>query len=246
MIRLPSDVIEVIPPDSADASEQAVAEQAPPKRAARKKYIRPPGEKLNLSTKMQFLHDELLRFSKKNPHSAHYDPFSLEGDDVEEMDAEGKPVVTKSIVFSQWTTMLDRIADMLDETNIRYARLDGTMTRDERSKAIDALKFKKNVEVLLVSTRAGGVGLNLTVASRCYLVDPYWNPSVESQAIDRIHRMGQTRPVVAIKLMIKDSIEEKLDKIQKKKAELAQLSLKNMSRKELMAQKSEELASLFN
>lgn len=131
---------------------------------------------------------------------------------------------------------------MLDETNIRYARLDGTMTRDERSKAIDALKFKKNVEVLLVSTRAGGVGLNLTVASRCYLVDPYWNPSVESQAIDRIHRMGQTRPVVAIKLMIKDSIEEKLDKIQKKKAELAQLSLKNMSRKELMAQK----VSIFN
>ncbi|OXM76917.1 DNA repair protein RAD5 [Cryptococcus neoformans Bt63] len=243
MIRLPSDVIEVIPPDSADASEQAVAEQAPPKRAARKKYIRPPGEKLNLSTKMQFLHDELLRFSKKNPHSAHYDPFSLEGDDVEEMDAEGKPVVTKSIVFSQWTTMLDRIADMLDETNIRYARLDGTMTRDERSKAIDALKFKKNVEVLLVSTRAGGVGLNLTVASRCYLVDPYWNPSVESQAIDRIHRMGQTRPVVAIKLMIKDSIEEKLDKIQKKKAELAQLSLKNMSRKELMAQKVSDFQS---
>ncbi|WVQ75915.1 hypothetical protein IAR50_005550 [Cryptococcus sp. DSM 104548] len=247
MIRLPSDVIEVIPPDSADASEQTLGEQVA-KRGARKKYIRQPGEKLNLSTKMQFLHDELLRFSRRNPHSAHYDPFAMDGDeeDVEEMDAEGKPFVTKSVVFSQWTTMLDRICDMLDETNIRYARLDGTMTREERSKAIDALKYKKNVEVLLVSTRAGGVGLNLTVASRCYLVDPYWNPSVESQAIDRIHRMGQTRPVVAIKLMIKDSIEEKLDKIQKKKADLATLSLKSMTRKELMAQKSEELASLFS
>ncbi|TYJ56013.1 hypothetical protein B9479_003255 [Cryptococcus floricola] len=246
MIRLPSDVIEVLPPDSADASEQALGEQVA-KRGARKKYVRQPGEKLNLSTKMQFLHDELLRFSKRNPHSAHYDPFAMDGeDDVEEMDAEGKPFVTKSVVFSQWTTMLDRICDMLDETNIRYARLDGTMTREERSKAIDALKYKKNVEVLLVSTRAGGVGLNLTVASRCYLVDPYWNPSVESQAIDRIHRMGQTRPVVAIKLMIKDSIEEKLDKIQKKKADLATLSLKTMTRKELLAQKSEELASLFS
>ncbi|WWD21589.1 hypothetical protein CI109_106075 [Kwoniella shandongensis] len=245
MLRLPADIIEVVPPDSADAAEAtAVADQ--PKRAARKKYVRPPGEKPNLSTKMQYLHDELLKLSKRNPNSPNYDPFINEEDGLEELDADGQPIVTKSVVFSQWTTMLDRIADMLDEANIRYSRLDGTMSREDRAKAIDALKFKKQVEVLLVSTRAGGVGLNLTVASRCYLVDPYWNPSVESQAIDRIHRMGQTRPVLAIKLMIKDSIEEKLDKIQKKKANLAQLSLKNMTRKELLAQKSEELASLFS
>ncbi|WRT64679.1 uncharacterized protein IL334_001613 [Kwoniella shivajii] len=242
MLRLPADIIEVTPPEC-ETSGEVIPDQ--PKRTARKKYVRPPGEKPNLSTKMQYLHDELLILSKKNPNSPHYDPFAF-GDDIEELDAEGKPLVTKSIVFSQWTTMLDRISDMLDEANIRYARLDGTMTREERSRAIDALKYKKQVEVLLVSTRAGGVGLNLTVASRCYLVDPYWNPSVESQAIDRIHRMGQTRPVLAVKLMIKDSIEERLDKIQKKKANLAQLSLKSMSRKELMAQKSEELATLFS
>ncbi|WWC86799.1 uncharacterized protein L201_001678 [Kwoniella dendrophila CBS 6074] len=243
MLRLPSDVIEVVPPEC-EPSGDVVTDQ--PKRAARKKYVRPPGEKPNLSTKMQYLHDELLTLSKKNPNSAHYDPFAGDEDGVEELDNEGRPLITKSVVFSQWTTMLDRISDMLDEANIRYARLDGTMTREERSKAIDALKYKKQIEVLLVSTRAGGVGLNLTVASRCYLVDPYWNPSVESQAIDRIHRMGQTRPVLAVKLMIKNSIEEKLDKIQKKKASLAQLSLKNMSRKELMAQKTEELADLFS
>lgn len=82
--------------------------------------------------------------------------------------------------------MLDRIGDMLLDAKIGFARLDGTMTREERAKATDALKLKKSVEVLLVSTRAGGVGLNLTTASRCYLVDPYWNPSVEAQAIDRI------------------------------------------------------------
>ncbi|KAK8847498.1 hypothetical protein IAR55_005356 [Kwoniella newhampshirensis] len=245
MLRLPTDIIEVAPPDSADAADAvAVAEQ--PKRATRKKYVRAPGEKPNLSTKLQYLHDELLKLSKRNPNSANFDPFINDEDGLEELDSDGQPIVTKSVVFSQWTTMLDRIADMLDEANIRYARLDGTMSREDRAKAIDALKYKKQVEVLLVSTRAGGVGLNLTVASRCYLVDPYWNPSVESQAIDRIHRMGQTRPVLAIKLMIKDSIEEKLDKIQKKKANLAQLSLKNMTRKELLAQKSEELASLFS
>ena len=82
--------------------------------------------------------------------------------------------------------MLDRIGDMLEEAQIRYARLDGTMTREDRAKACDDLKFNKKVEILLVSTRAGGVGLNLTAASRCFLVDPYWNPSVEAQAIDRI------------------------------------------------------------
>jgi len=82
--------------------------------------------------------------------------------------------------------MLDRIGDMLDEAQIRYSRLDGTMTREDRAKACDDLKYNKKVEVLLVSTRAGGVGLNLTTASRCFLVDPNWNPSVEAQAIDRI------------------------------------------------------------
>ena len=70
--------------------------------------------------------------------------------------------------------MLDRIGDMLDEANVKYARLDGTMTRDERAQAVNALNKDSKTEVLLVSTRAGGVGLNLTAASRCYLVDPYW------------------------------------------------------------------------
>ena len=75
---------------------------------------------------------------------------------------------------------------MLEEAQIKYARLDGTMTREDRAKACDSLRHNKKTEVLLVSTRAGGVGLNLTAASRCFLVDPYWNPSVEAQAIDRI------------------------------------------------------------
>jgi superfamily II DNA or RNA helicase len=133
--------------------------------------------------------------------------------------------------------MLDRIEDMLIELNINYTRLDGTMTREQRAQAMDDLRTKKSVEVMLVSTRAGGVGLNLTSACRAYLVDPYWNPSVEAQAIDRVHRMGQKMPVTAVRLMIKNSVEEKLHKIQVKKASLANLSLKKMSRKELMEQK---------
>ena len=82
--------------------------------------------------------------------------------------------------------MLHRIEDALEAAGIRYDRLDGTMKRDERTRAMDALKNDPRCEVLLVSLRAGGVGLNLTAAQRVYLMDPYWNPAVENQAVDRI------------------------------------------------------------
>lgn len=111
--------------------------------------------------------------------------------------ASGKPI--KSIVFSQWTTMLDRIEDAIVDAGIGYDRLDGSMKLDERVKAMDRLRSDPSCEVLLVSLRAGGVGLNLTAASRVFVMDPYWNPAVENQAVDRVHRLGQTRPVVTVK-----------------------------------------------
>lgn len=238
-LRLDKDVADVIPPSELD--DETAKRPAP----TRRKWRRQPGEHLIMSTKMQFLHDELMKLSRQNKHSANYDPFGTHDDGIVETDDEGNPIPTKSIVFSQWTTMLDRIEDMLQESNIRFCRLDGSMTREARAEAMEALKTK-GVEVMLVSTRAGGVGLNLTSASRAFLVDPYWNPSVEAQAIDRIHRLGQKRPVTALKLMINGSVEERLHKIQQKKEHLAKLSLKNMTRKELMEQKAEELASLFS
>lgn len=111
--------------------------------------------------------------------------------------ASGKPI--KSVVFSQWTTMLDRIEDAIVDAGIGYDRLDGSMKLDERVKAMDRLRSDPSCEVLLVSLRAGGVGLNLTAASRVFVMDPYWNPAVENQAVDRVHRLGQTRPVVTVK-----------------------------------------------
>lgn len=98
-LRIPSDVIEVVPPGSEQAAEIA---DAAPKRAARKKFVRQPGEKPNLSTKMQFLLDDLMVYSRKNPNSVNFDPMQLGDcgeDGVEEMDAEGKPFITKSIVL---------------------------------------------------------------------------------------------------------------------------------------------------
>jgi len=189
---------------------------------------------------------ELVPFSKKNPYSTNYD--RMEADEVQELDGDGQRVdhVVKSVVFSQWTTMLDKIEDALEMAGIHYERLDGTMKREERNRSLDALKNDPKCEVLLVSLKAGGVGLTLTAARRVYLMDPYWNPAVENQAVDRIHRLGQLNPVVATKFIIENSIEQRLLEVQQKKADLAKMTLgKPLSKQELQQRRMEELQNLL-
>jgi SNF2 family DNA or RNA helicase len=100
------------------------------------------------------------------------------------------------------------------------------MTLQERRKVLDKFRdSESNCFVLLVSLRAGGVGLNLTVASRVYLIDPWFNFSVENQAIERVYRIGQTKEVETVRLVIKNSIEEKIIEIQEKKAKMAREAL---------------------
>jgi SWI/SNF-related matrix-associated actin-dependent regulator of chromatin subfamily A3 len=100
LLRLPDDAIEVIPPSEALANEELTAND-PPKRAARKKYVRPAGEKPSLSTKMQYLHDQLIRYSRQNPHSANYNVFEVDEDMGEDtvLGPDGKPEITKSVVL---------------------------------------------------------------------------------------------------------------------------------------------------
>ncbi|KIM24131.1 hypothetical protein M408DRAFT_331903 [Serendipita vermifera MAFF 305830] len=206
-----------------------------------------PIENYKPSTKVIALLQELMPFSKKNPYSANYD--LMEAEEIQELDEEGKQVqvnVVKSVVFSQWTTMLDKIEDALEMAGIHYERLDGTMKREERNRALDALKNDPKCEVLLVSLKAGGVGLTLTAARRVYLMDPYWNPAVENQAVDRIHRLGQVNQVVATKFIIEDSIEQRLLEVQQKKADLAKMTLgKPLSKQELQQRRMEELQNLL-
>jgi len=202
-------------------------------------------ENVLYSTKVTALLGDLMQTSKINPYSANYDPTSVE---VQLIDGEGNDLedgVVKTVVFSQWTSMLDKIEDALEVAGIKYDRLDGTMKRDERIRAMDALKHDPACEILLVSLKAGGVGLNLTAAQRVYLVDPYWNPAVENQAVDRIHRLGQTRPVTTIKLIIENTIEARLLEVQKKKTELANMTLGGTNKAELMQRRMEELSQLF-
>lgn len=96
-------------------------------------------------------------------------------------------------------------------------KLSGSMTVEQRDKIITAFKEDSSIRVLLISLKAGGVALNLTVASRIFLMDPWWNPAAEMQAIDRTHRIGQYKPIFATRFIIEDSIEERILKLQEKK-----------------------------
>ncbi|ORZ08775.1 SNF2 family N-terminal domain-domain-containing protein [Lobosporangium transversale] len=157
----------------------------------------------------------------------------------------GEPMV-KSVVFSQWTSMLDLIEDGLRENKIKFTRLDGTMQRSDRTTAMMRFKERSDVSVILISLKAGGVGLNLTSAQRVYLMDPHWNPSVESQAIDRIHRLGQTKPVDVVRFIIKGSIEENILELQKRKTELSEMTFaEKLSKQEVMKRRLEDLRYLF-
>jgi SNF2 family DNA or RNA helicase len=121
----------------------------------------------------------------------------------------------KVLVFSQFTSFLSIIKNEFDKRKIGYAYLDGKTTK--REQVVNSFKEDESKKVFLISLKAGGVGLNLTQASYCFLIDPWWNPAVESQAIDRIHRIGQSKKVFAYRLITKGSIEEKILKLQQNK-----------------------------
>lgn len=127
----------------------------------------------------------------------------------------------KILVFSQFTTMLEKIREALDETTLKYHMLDGSTAAGKRQEMVQTFQSDDDIKVFLISLKAGGVGLNLTAADYVYIVDPWWNPAAEQQAIDRTHRIGQKRKVFAYKMICKDSIEEKILKLQEIKSALA-------------------------
>jgi SNF2 family DNA or RNA helicase len=148
-------------------------------------------------------------------------------------DVDDLPV--KTIIFSQFTSMLDLIEPHLRENNIKFGRCtspyfapliidDGKMRKDARDAMLNAFRTTP-MAVLLVSLKSGSVGLNLTSASRVIMVDMWWNPAIEEQAIDRVHRIGQTRRVVVHKLTIRNSIDERIAKLQEQKREAAKGAL---------------------
>jgi SNF2 family DNA or RNA helicase len=124
----------------------------------------------------------------------------------------------KVLVFSQFTSMLDIFEKDLKQKNISFLRLDGSTKN--RQEIVDKFNEDKSIKVFLISLKAGGVGLNLTSASAVFLYDPWWNPMAEQQAIDRAHRIGQTKRVNIYKFITKNSIEEKILKLQERKGNM--------------------------
>jgi SNF2 family DNA or RNA helicase len=123
----------------------------------------------------------------------------------------------RALVFSQFTGFLALVRERLDREGIDYCYLDGR-TRD---RAEVLRRFKDGTApVFLISLKAGGFGLNLTEADYCFLLDPWWNPATEAQAIDRTHRIGQTRNVIVYRMVARDTIEEKVMALKQRKAEL--------------------------
>ncbi|KAJ6669426.1 hypothetical protein lerEdw1_008235 [Lerista edwardsae] len=129
----------------------------------------------------------------------------------------------KSLIVSQFTKFLSLIEIPLKESGFGFTRLDGSMTRKKRVEAIQQFQSNEtgSPTIMLLSLKAGGVGLNLTAASRVFLMDPAWNPAAEDQCFDRCHRLGQKQDVLITKFIVKDSVEENMLKIQSKKRELA-------------------------
>lgn len=127
----------------------------------------------------------------------------------------------KALVFSQFLGMLALIRTKLEELEIPYVYFDGSTTAPEREKAIQQFQQEDKIRVFLISLKAGGVGLNLTAADYVYIMDPWWNPAVEQQAIDRTHRIGQTKNIFAYRMICKDSIEDKILQLQERKRALA-------------------------
>ncbi len=155
-----------------------------------------PGQTLDASAKLDLLQDRL-----------------------ETVVAEGH----KALVFSQWTSLLDRVEPRLRASSLPFVRLDGS-TRD-RGAVVADFSREDGPPVFLISLRAGGTGLNLTAADHVFLLDPWWNPAVEEQAADRAHRIGQDRPVFVYRMVAEKTVEERILALQADKRQLADAAL---------------------
>jgi SNF2 family DNA or RNA helicase len=155
-----------------------------------------PGMDADSSSKVELLIDYLIR-SKANGHRA--------------------------LVFSQWTALLDKIEPHLKSNDLSFVRIDGSTA--DRGSVVDSFQSDDGADLMLLSLKAGGVGLTLTAADHVYIVDPWWNPAVEDQAADRAYRIGQRNPVIVHRLVAKDTVEERILKLQESKRGLLSAAL---------------------
>ncbi len=180
------------------------------------------------------LFPELANNNYKDIPSAKFEYFK---EQIKEILAEGHKV----LIFSQFTKVLSILKNNIEKENIAYSYLDGSTSIAKRKDAIERFQETEETSVFLLSLKAGGVAINLTKADYVIIFDPWWNPAVEAQAIDRSHRIGQTKNVIVYKMVLENTIEEKMLKLQEKKKDLFEniittdsRSFKDLSKKELL------------
>ncbi|XP_021750620.1 helicase-like transcription factor CHR28 isoform X1 [Chenopodium quinoa] len=168
--------------------------------------------------------DELGETSKENSVSAQVRTEKMESSSsqvrTEKMEGSSSQGPIKTIVFSQWTRMLDLFEYSLNLYCLQYRRLDGSMSLAARDRAVREFNSDPEVTVMLMSLKAGNLGLNMVAACHVILLDLWWNPSTEDQAIDRAHRIGQTRPVTVSRITIKDTVEDRILALQEEKRKI--------------------------
>lgn len=163
---------------------------------------------------------------------------------IEHSDKEGKP--HKAVIFSQFTALLDLLQSELKQKHLPFVRLDGSMNHDARVNAQQSFAGHTHIQVMLCSLKAAGTGLNLTAADHVLLIDPWWNPAVEDQAIDRLHRLGQRRDVRALRFVAERTVEERILEVQKQKRAIMEGALSKKSRDELQKIRLEMISSIFD
>ncbi|XP_047980814.1 helicase-like transcription factor CHR28 isoform X1 [Salvia hispanica] len=166
---------------------------------------------------------EILKSCISKGQSSESQDFFIFDEDVSASDHEFEAASVapeKAIVFSQWTSMLDLVEMSLKNNHISYRRLDGTMSIVARDKAVKDFNTDPEVDVMLMSLKAGNLGLNMVAACRVILLDLWWNPTTEDQAVDRAHRIGQTRTVTVSRLTVKDTVEDRILSLQDDKRKM--------------------------
>ena len=151
----------------------------------------------------------------------------------------------KTIIFSQFTSLLDLLEVPINATGWSYRRYDGSMNANQRNEAVLDFTDEKDVKIMLISLKAGNAGLNLTAASQVIILDPFWNPYIEEQAVDRAHRIGQMKPVQVHRILVPDTVEDRILALQEKKRELIESALDEGASQRIGRLGTKDLAFLF-
>ncbi|KAI1635980.1 SNF2 family N-terminal domain-containing protein [Biscogniauxia mediterranea] len=217
------------------------------------KAKRPQGKGKQRELQPQML-NQLRRNASRNPRAYRkYMSFlkriwlpSAKVDKCRDLIAEIQSTGEKTIVFSQWTLLLDLLEIPLkNELKLKYSRYDGSMTATQRDNAAREFQEETETRVMLVSLKAGNAGLNLTAASQVIIMDPFWNPYIEMQAVDRAYRIGQQKPVKVHRILIKDTVEDRIVTLQEEKRQLVDSALDEKAATNIARLGARELGFLF-